>query len=94
MGTFSASIEIGARCESLSALVNTGASYTVVPAALLRQLGVEAHERAPFIMADGSPILRDVGRTWIRGCKKSEGTLNIAGRRAFHTRHSPWHSRE
>ena len=83
MGTFSVPIEIGdpggTRYESVSALVDTGASYTVIPAALLRQLGVEAHDRVTFILADGTQILRDVGRTWIRVMEKSEVTLVVFG---------------
>ena len=83
MGTFSIPIEIGSpdgtRYEPVNALVDTGASYTVIPAALLRQLGVTAHSRVAFIMADGSQILRDVGRAWIRIGGKSEITLVVFG---------------
>ena len=83
MGTFSVPIEIGSpdgtRYEPVNALVDTGASYTVIPAALLRQLGVTAHTRVAFIMADGSQIRRDVGRAWIRIGEKSEITLVVFG---------------
>ena len=69
MGTFSVPIEIGrpagTRYEPVDALANTAASYTLIPASLLRQLGVPVHDRVPFILA-GSRILRDVGRAWIR----------------------------
>ena len=81
MGTFSVPIEIGnsagTRFEPVDALVDTGASYTLLPASLLRQLGV--HDRVPFILADGSRILRDVGRAWIRVGEKSEVTLVVFG---------------
>ncbi len=83
MGTFSVPIEIGnpdgTRYESVNAMVDTGASYTVIPATLLQELRVPAHDRVAFIMADGSQILRDVGRTWIRVGEKSEITLVVFG---------------
>ena len=37
------------------------------------------HDRVPFILADGSRILRDVGRAWIRVGEKSEVTLVVFG---------------
>jgi predicted aspartyl protease len=83
MGTFSVPIEIGnsagTRFEPVDALVDTGASYTLLPASLLRQLGVPAHDRVPLILAGGCRILRDVGRTWIRVGEKSEVTLMVFG---------------
>lgn len=83
MGTFSILIEIGspdgARYEPVNALVDTGANYTVIPATLLRQLGVRAHRRVAFLMADGRQIRRDVGRAWIRIGGKSEITLVVFG---------------
>jgi clan AA aspartic protease len=83
MGTFSVPIEIGnsagTRFEPVDALVDTGASYTVVPRSVLRRLGVTAHEHVPFVLADGRLIYRDVGRTWIRVNEKSEITLVVFG---------------
>ena len=83
MGTFSVPIEIGnprgTRYQPVTALVDTGASYTVIPATILRDLGVTPHNRVAFIMADGSQILRDVGRTWIKIGEKSEITLTVFG---------------
>ena len=81
MGNFSVPIEIGdpagTRFESIAAVVDTGASYTSIPAAVLRELGVPVHDQVTFILADGSRILRDVGRTWIRIDGKSEITLVV-----------------
>ncbi len=83
MGAFSVPIEIGRpagkRYEPVDALVDTAASYTLISASLLRQLGVPVHDRVPFILADGSRILRDVGRAWIRVGEKSEVTLVVFG---------------
>lgn len=69
----------GTRFESVNALVDTGASYTAVPAAVLRELGVSVQDQVTFILADGSQILRNVGRTWIRIDGKSEITLVVFG---------------
>ena len=83
MGTFSVPIEIGnsegTRFESIAALVDTGASYTCIPATVLRELGVPVRDQVTFILADGSRILRDVGRTWIRVDGKPEITLVVFG---------------
>ena len=70
MGTFSKDIEIGSpdgsRYETFSALVDTGASITTLPASALRELGVEPHDQLTFALADGRRIQREVGQTWIR----------------------------
>ena len=83
MGTFSVPIEIGnpdgTQYETVRALVDTGASYTTVPAPLLNELGVPVHGQVTFILADGRRILQDVGRTWIRIDGKSEITLVVFG---------------
>ena len=83
MGTFSIEIEIGdsegTRFETVSALVDTGASYTTVPSPLLRRLDVTAHDRVTFILADGRRIQRDLGRTWVRVEGKLEITLVVFG---------------
>jgi clan AA aspartic protease len=83
MGTFSVPIAIGnpggTQYETVDALVDTGASYTVVPNAILQRLRVTAHDHVTFILADGREIQRDVGRTWIRVGEKSEITLVVFG---------------
>ena len=70
MGTFEVALEVGdpggRRFERVSALVDSGATYTFAPASLLTSLGVEPHRTMTFEMADGSLINRDFGRTWIR----------------------------
>ncbi len=52
MGTFSVTIEVGdpqgQRYEPVEAIVDTGSSYTMLPAALLQRLGVEPTETWPF----------------------------------------------
>ena len=83
MGTFQVSIEIGdpagQRYEMVEALVDTGASYTMVPAPLLERLGVTPHVRAPFLLADGRQVDRDIGRAWVRVDGRAELTLVVFG---------------
>lgn len=67
MGTFRVRIEIGdaagERWEPVDALVGTGATYTTVPAPLLRGLGVTPHAREAFVLADGRRAEYDIGRS-------------------------------
>jgi len=42
------------RSRTLNGLVDTGASYTLVPAAILEELGIERFETRTFTLADGS----------------------------------------
>ena len=42
-------------------LVDSGAVYSVVPVATLRKLGVKAHSKQVFTLADGSRITRRKG---------------------------------
>lgn len=51
----------GSRSLELNGLVDTGASYTLIPAALLDDLGVTRKETLMFRLADGSSREFDVG---------------------------------
>ena len=70
MGVFTVRVEIGdpngGRFQAVEALVDTGASYTALPASLLRDLGVAPAEQRPFILADGRQVQLDMGQTWLR----------------------------
>ena len=70
MGTFSVEIEVGdpagSRFETVDALVDTSATYTMLPASVLTPLGVEVVETQSFILAAGSQIRLDVGDTLLR----------------------------
>ena len=70
MGTFQVEMEIGdpqgQRYERVNALVDSGATYSTVPSSMLRSLGVVPHGTRRFVMADGTRIERDFGRTWVR----------------------------
>ena len=53
----------GDRTETVDALVDTGASYSMFPRSMLERLGIETHWTvAPFEQTDGSVVERDVGR--------------------------------
>ena len=77
MGTFHVAIELGSldgsRWEFVEALVDTGASHSIFPASLLRQLGIEPTERWPFRLADERQREFDVGAAQVR----------LFGRQAF-----------
>ncbi|MGA8220318.1 MAG: hypothetical protein WB780_01605 [Candidatus Acidiferrales bacterium] len=45
----------------LTFLVDSGAVYSVIPAAALRKLRVKPHSKRTFILADGSEITRKIG---------------------------------
>ena len=70
MGTFYQPIRLVAGpdgpSEDLDALVDTGATYTLVPAPILRRLGVEPIGRQTFVIADGSRVEREIGWLLIR----------------------------
>ena len=83
MGTFDVTIDIGdpsgTRFESLEALVDTGATYTVVPAPLLERLGVPRHATDRFVLADGRGVDLDFGHTWVRVGDRTVITLVVFG---------------
>jgi predicted aspartyl protease len=83
MGTFRVRMEIGdatgERWEMVEALVDTGATYTMAPAALLKRLGVTPHAREVFTLADGRHAEHDIGRGWVRVSGRSEITLVVFG---------------
>ena len=83
MGVFSIPIEIGdpqgERFEPVDAVVDTGGTFTVVPASTLRKLGVEPEERGPFEMADGTLRDYDIGQTAVRVNGREVTTVFVFG---------------
>ena len=65
VGTFYVDLALwsadGTRTVDLRALVDTGASYTLIPAAVLDGLGVSRRETMTFLLADGSTREFDIG---------------------------------
>lgn len=70
MGQFNVSFEVGdiygRDYDTVDALVDTGASNSVLPGSLLRRLGVEVIDRNIFRMADGRMVEFDLGTVRIR----------------------------
>ena len=70
MGTFHWPLTVlsvdGSREETVEALVDTGASYTLLSGAMLRRLGVIPQRRMEFELANGEIIEHDVGEVRIR----------------------------
>ena len=83
MGTFHETIGLAARPggppEEIAALVDTGATYTLVPAPILRRLGVEPIGRQTFLIADGSRVEREIGQVSIRLDDRSRTTVVVFG---------------
>jgi clan AA aspartic protease len=81
MGTFRVPVEIGdpagSTFEEVQALVDTGATYTSVPAPLLRRLGVTPYDRLMFLQADGNTFEREIGETKVRINGKTVTTIVI-----------------
>lgn len=70
MGIFNVALEIGdpegQRYETVEAMVDSGATYTTMPASLLTRLGIVPHTSRTFILADGTRLRRGFGRAWFR----------------------------
>jgi len=83
MGTFTVKIDVGdpegRRWETMDALVDTGASHTVVPGSILRGLGILPEERWPFELADGRTIECDVAETRVRIDGRHRHTVIVFG---------------
>ncbi|MFQ5897079.1 MAG: aspartyl protease family protein [Candidatus Methylomirabilia bacterium] len=83
MGTFTVKIEIGdsqgRRWETVEALVDTGASFSMAPRPLLERLGVTPQEKIPFQLADGRSIQCDVAQTQVRINGRVRTTLVVFG---------------
>ena len=83
VGTFNVALQIGdasgERWEWIEALVDTGATYTMVPENVLRGLGVLPTLRFPFILADGTRIERDVAEARVRMDSGERTTLVVFG---------------
>ena len=70
MGTFFWPMTVessdGETVETVEALVDTGASYTSLPASMLRRLGIVPRRRLEFELADGSVMEQEIGEATVR----------------------------
>lgn len=60
----------------LKFLVDSGAAYSVVPARILRRLGIKPGKTKSFILADGTEIKRSLGEVLFR-MNGEEGTSPV-----------------
>ena len=83
MDTFYVALEIGGplggRFESIQALVDTGTTYSWVPASVLSRLEVKPTFRFPFVLADGRRIERDMAETRVRLSGEGRTTIVVFG---------------
>ena len=83
MGTFEWPLRIAGssseRSAEIEATVDTGAFYTMVPARLLREIGVERSARLLMRLADGSVVDADIGEARVTVNGESVTTLVVFG---------------
>ena len=69
MGTFHWPVTVisadGLRRETVEALVDTGSTFTALPAALLERMGIERGPSLDFTLADGSVMWQEAGEAWL-----------------------------
>lgn len=78
MGTFRVTIEVGDPAtgfEPVDVLVDTGASFTMLPRRMLERLHVTPHDTMEFILADGRRVEREIGRVWVKYNGRQEITI-------------------
>ena len=70
MGTFTYPLEVisadGSRFQTVDATVDTGSTYTCLPADLLRELGIVPFRRIRSELADGSIVEDPIGEVRVR----------------------------
>jgi len=80
MGLFSVRVGVkapGKKQETLvTTLVDTGAAISIVPATVLKRLGIKAYWRRQFVLANGERIERDIGIVAFRW-NGSEGASEV-----------------
>ena len=83
MGVFNWPIRLdsmdGQKSLEIEAMVDTGASYTVVPAHLLENLGVSPIDKIGLVLADGRRVEMDIGRAMATIDGRTEATLVVFG---------------
>ena len=83
MGVFNWPVRLdsmdGEHSLEVEAMVDTGASYTIVPASLLKDLGVSPIDKIGLVLADGRPVEYDIGRAMATVNGRTEATLVVFG---------------
>lgn len=69
MGLFTSQITVSdidrTQSETVEAVVDTGASYSIIPVGALRKIGVVPLRKDEYETADGRTIECDVGLAWV-----------------------------
>ena len=88
VGTFDCTVRLdsidGERFLEVNAMVDTGASYTIVPAKLLKRLGVEPIDTVRLSLANGRRVEYEIGRAVATVDGRTETTLVVFGEDAAH----------
>jgi predicted aspartyl protease len=88
MGLFNVPIGVGdpqgERFQIVEALVDTGATFSIVPAPILDGLGVEAQRSGSFELADGSFRDYRIGETILRVESKEVHSVVVFGDAEMH----------
>ncbi len=83
LGIFNQTIRLdsmdGQRSLEIEAMVDTGAGYTIVPANLLKDLGVSPIDKMGFILADGRQVEYDIGEARATIDGRSIATIVVFG---------------
>ena len=83
MGTFDCQVWIesadGRQTLELEAMVDTGSTYTMVPARLLHELGVKPIRQVGVVLADGRRARYDIGEARATIDGESVNTLVVFG---------------
>ena len=70
MGTFSHPIEVfsadGSRSITVDVMVDTGATYTCLPGAVLRELGLGPVRKIPARLPEGGGVEEEIGEVRVR----------------------------
>ncbi len=85
MGHFKVPVQVGSRTgdhlETIQALVDTGATFTLIPREVLERLGVVPEEEWPFELADGREVRYPVAWMQIRIGARTQPTIVVFGER-------------
>ncbi|MFQ5911505.1 MAG: aspartyl protease family protein [Thermoplasmata archaeon] len=65
--------------QEVDMVVDTGATYPVIPRALAEDLGIQAAERRTFTLAGGTEVSRDLGWAGISYDSRSGPSLVVLG---------------
>ena len=69
----------GEHSREVEAMVDTGSTYTLMPASLLRDMGISPTRRATFEFGDGRIAELDMARAWVTIDGASEVTPVVFG---------------